>query len=70
LTRGHAAGHSVRPENAVPAAFKTVRSEGKTSGENPGAAIKIRRPVPDSLAGHSELPTDEKTIVSGARSTK
>ena len=70
MTRGHTAGRSVRPENAVPAAFKTVRSEGKTSGESPGAAVKIRRPAPDSLAGHSELPTDEKAIVSGARGSK
>lgn len=67
---GHTAGRSVRPENAVPAAFKTVRSEGKTSGENPGAAVEIRRPAPDGRAGHGELGTDEKTIVSGARSTK
>ena len=70
LARGHATGRSVRPENAVPAAFKTVRSKGKTSGEIPGAAVEIRRLAPDSGAGHGELGADEKAIGCRAGNSK
>ena len=66
LAGRQAANGAIGEKDTVPAAFKTVRGEGKVAREVAGPAVKISRPAPDSLAGHGELGTDEKAIVSGA----
>ncbi len=62
LAGGQAAGGSVGPEDAVPAAFEAVGGEGEGCGEIPGVAVEGGIAAVGGGAGDGKLGADEKAI--------